>query len=354
MKVFLISGSWPPDVCGVGDHINGLKKSLDARGTDVQAVRLSKYGIATVFGMVLRSWFMRGDRAVLAYPTEGYGRSVVPFVLALSRPGSLLVHMHEYGSKNAACRWLLRLFRKQSTLYFSNTADKERYVSDTGIAQRATTVCHVLPSPSNIDALTLSEPSRRSGPVHILHFGQIRPRKGIEQVLDVFVRFKAIDPTAVLTIAGAIPKGYEAFANQVRARADEAGIELRLGLEPAALSAAIAGADLMFLPYPEGADEKRGTLAAGLAHGTVCVTTYGPHTSDLLRSATIGVDPVPASGATHAWTECCAQLLLENAVRARSGELQGLADAALGYTEYASFSNLAAQSLRALYPSHAG
>lgn len=348
MKIFLISGSWPPDVCGVGDHIDGLRKSLSDRGIPVVPVHLSKYGVMTVLGLALRSWFRPRDRAVLAYPTEGYGRSVIPFVMALSKPGSLLVHMHEYGSKNAACRWLLRLFRYQSTLYFSNTADRERYVRDTGVEQRAASIRQVLPSPSNIEALSLSKPAGRTGPMRILHFGQIRPRKGIEQVLEVFANVKAIEQDARLTIAGAIPKGYEAFAEQVRARADIDGIDILLGLDPAALSAVIADADLMFLPYPEGADEKRGTLAAGLAHGTVCVTTYGVHTSALLRTATIGIESISGAEAEDEWVKRCVALLVESSGRARRGELDVLADAALRYTEYASFRNLAEQTVNAL------
>lgn len=348
MKIFLISGSWPPDVCGVGDHIDGLRKSLIDHGTLAVPVRLSKYGILTALGLALRSWYRPNERAVLAYPTEGYGRSIVPFVMALSKPGSLLVHMHEYGSKNAACRWLLRLFRHQSTLYFSNTADRESYVNDTGIAPGTTSVRQVLPSPSNIEALSLSVPAGRTGPTRILHFGQIRPRKGIEQVLDVFARFKAIEPDARLTIAGAIPKGYESFARQICVRAAGAGVDIRLGLDPAALSAVIAEADMMFLPYPGGADEKRGTLAAGLAHGTVCVTTYGVHTSALLRTATIGLEPLAGTDVEDEWTTRCVALLLDTGKRARHGDLQVLADAALRYTEYASFRHLAEQTVSAL------
>jgi glycosyltransferase involved in cell wall biosynthesis len=352
MAIRLISGSWPPDVCGVGDHIDGLRKSLLEKGVEVVPVRLSKYSAFKAIMLVLRSWLFRNDRAVLAYPTEGYGRSVVPFLLAMSRPGSLLIHIHEYGSKNVACRWLLRLFRLQSALYFSNTADKQRFMHDTGIVDKNGRVIKVLPSPSNIAPLTLSDPTNHRGAERFLHFGQIRPNKGIEQVLAVFKHLRRLKPTVQLTLAGAVPVGYETFAAQISAIAAEEGIDLHLGLEPVALSKLIAEADVMFLPYPGGADEKRGTLAAGLAHGTVCVTTYGPHTTDLLRSATVGVEPVADAQNEHEWIERSVQVLLSTAERAREGKTADLASAALRYTSYASFANLAEQSLDTLYRSN--
>jgi glycosyltransferase involved in cell wall biosynthesis len=351
MVIRLISGSWPPDVCGVGDHIDGLRKTLLERGVDVVPVRLSKYSAFSAIALVLRSWLRRDDRAVLAYPTEGYGRSIVPFLLVLCRRGSLLVHIHEYGSKNAACRWLLRLFRLQSALYFSNITDKQRYVRDTGMTGKSGPIIKVLPSPSNIAPLKLCDPVGHKGPARILHFGQIRPHKGIEQVLAVFKHVKALAPATRVMIAGAIPVGYETFAEQVRATATEEGIDLHLGLDPCALSKLIAEVDVMFLPYPIGADEKRGTLAAGLVHGTICITTYGAHTTDLLRDATVGVEPIEDAEKEHEWIERCTQLLLSTAEYARQGKTASLAAAALRYSTYASFQNLAEQSIGTLYHS---
>lgn len=351
MTIRLISGSWPPDVCGVGDHIDGLRKALLEKGEDVVPVRLSRYSALSAIMVVLRSWLRRGDRAVLAYPTEGYGRSVVPFLLALCRRGSLLVHIHEYGSKNAACRWLLRLFRFQSALYFSNTADKQRYMHDTGMVDENDRVIKVLPSPSNIEPQKSCDPTSHQGPPTILHFGQIRPHKGIEQVLAVFKHLKRQARETHLVIAGAIPSGYESFAEQVRATATDEGIDLRLGLATDTLSKLIAEADVMFLPYPAGADEKRGTLAAGLAHGTACVTTYGPHTTDLVRDAAVGVEPVGDAENEHEWIERCALLLISTAERARQGKTASLTAAALRYSAYASFPNLAEQCLGTLYRS---
>ena len=349
--IYLISGSWPPDVCGVGDHINRLRLTLMERGLDAKAVRLSKYGIIQAIFLLYRSWFQSENKAILAYPTEGYGRSVVPFMLIFCRPGTLLMHMHEYRSKNSVCRWLLRLYRHQPIIFFSNTGDRDSYIKDTKQSSSTKALIRkVLPSPSNIKPLRIAEPMTNTGNQRILHFGQIRPQKGIEDVVKVFKHIKSIDASVTLIIAGAVPLGYQEFADELRKNISDCGISLRLGLNSTQLSELIAESDVMFLPYPHGADEKRGTLAAGLAHGVVCVTTHGNAPALFLRESTIGIDPIQNAASSSDWIETSAKRLIHACTQARHGELETLRAAALRYSAYASFQTLADESLKALYP----
>ncbi len=346
----LVSGSWPPETCGVGDHIDALRKALCERGIDARPVRLAKYGLLQTVRLIVRSWITSDSKAILAYPTEGYGRSVLPFFLILCRPGSVLLHMHEYRHKNMACRWLLRLYRKNKAIFFSNTDDMTLYLHDTHQPEQIPgRIRKVMPSPSTIQPVRIEHPASHTGHFRILHFGQIRPRKGIEEVVEVFKHLKSVEPSVQLTIAGAVPQGYEYFANEIDMSLAGSDIALKLELAASELSETISQSDAIFLPYPDGADERRSTLAAGLAHGAVCVTTYKADPDESLKKMTIGIAPVSAAPSRGDWVRSSSQQLMDACSQARAGKCDAMIAAALQYSGTTSFQTLADETLKALY-----
>ncbi|MBC7431942.1 MAG: glycosyltransferase [Rubritepida sp.] len=250
-------------------------------------------------GASLRAWaasFGRNRLVYVSYPTEGYGKSLLPFLLVFGDRRKVVLHMHEYSSKNRYCRFLLRRFQRMDRLFFSNREDYQRYFVDCGLSADSPKVAgwRVMPTPSNIP-VTASEGLRSPVRVKIIHFGQIRPLKGLEELAAVMgsLRDEAVDRL----LMGGVPKGYEGYAGEIAERFACAGVTVRLNLTPEQISQEMASAHVGIFAFPDGADERRGSLIAAMAHGVLCVTTHSGRTPQSLKDATIGVEVKDGSSA---------------------------------------------------------
>lgn len=287
-RLTLVSGSWPPSICGVGDFMYGIWQELTQSGHTADRLTLSRGGVSAA----LRAWlasFHSNSLVYMSYPTEGYGRSLLPFLLALGHHHKVVLHIHEYSSKNSYCRFLLRRFQRLVRLYFSNREDYLRYVSDCGLshdAPKAAGWC-VMPTPSNIP-ITAADDLRSPTRVKIIHFGQIRPLKGLEELSEVMGSIR--DETVDRLVIGGVPKGYETYASEISDLFARAGVTVKLNLTPEQISYELASAHVGLFAFPDGADERRGSLIAAMAHGILCVTTHSDRTPLPLKSATIGIE----------------------------------------------------------------
>src|ERR1700755_3398297 len=102
MKVSIIAGSLPPQVCGVGDFAAGLTRALRDRGVTVTVVHQPQWRLRDVPGLIRRLRTERSDIILLQYPTHGFRRSLVPHVLHLGLVGRpRLTALHDYAGQ----RW---------------------------------------------------------------------------------------------------------------------------------------------------------------------------------------------------------------------------------------------------------
>lgn len=124
----------------------------------------------------------------------------------------------------------------------------------------------------------------------IMTFGQIRPRKGIEQFIELARQSQAEGGAHRFLVVGATLGRFRSYWEQLRAAARGLSIEWRLDLEPAEVARAIAGAAAAYLPFPDGASERRGTLLAVLGNGVPTVTTRGRYTPPALDECVIYAD----------------------------------------------------------------
>ncbi len=311
------------------------------RGVRVERVSLGRWSLSTAFALLAGSHLRRRGLVYMSYPTEGYGKSLLPFLLALGARRSVVLHIHEYTSKNRYCRFLLRRFNRMRRIYFSNAPDHEQFIRDCGLADQAgrTEGWQVLPTPSNIPVTATREERRDGGPLRIVHFGQIRPLKGLETLAEAF-RLLAFTPSIELTLVGGVPRGYEDYARGIAATFRQAGARVLLDLPVDRLSQALAESDIGVFWFPDGADERRGSLAAAMAHGILCITTHSQRTQAALRAATVGIDLDARADAT------CDSERIADAVRAVIGEgsterLTAIAQAGQRLARSASFEGIA-------------
>src|SRR5512132_847105 len=121
----------------------------------------------------------------------------------------------------------------------------------------------------------------------VMTFGQIRPRKGIEQFIELARLSRAEGGAHRFLVIGATLGRFHGYWEQLRADAEGLPIKWRLDVEPAEVARAISRAGPAYLPCPDGASERRGTLLAVLGNGVPTVTTVGSHTPPALNDCVI-------------------------------------------------------------------
>jgi len=298
ITVALVSGSWPPDVCGVGDYSANLSNALERTGISVHRI-----------GSPIWNWGAREkiagsieatapDVVHIQYPTRGYASSRVPaWLMWRLRHYPRVATLHEYSAQvgpplfGVLPRGLphyLPLSTANATIFSS---EHERNLV-AGFAPWIRKRAHILPIGSNIPRLVQSG-DRRS---ELLHFGQICPGKGIES-FEVLARLMRSSQTNLRTaLIGSVPFQGEAWADAMTDRLRDAGVTIEVDLPEEGVAERMNQARFAYLPFPDGASAKRGSLIAALVNGMVVLTPHRDITPSLIRACTLHAeDPTHAA-----------------------------------------------------------
>ena len=306
MKIDLVCGSYPPDVCGVADYTRLLVRSLRDRGADACIVtttgrdtgcdpQVPAEGLApdwSVRGAVqlARKLRERGPDVVhIQFPARPYhghlGVHILPLLLRSAAP-RVVTTLHEYCMAPPGGR-LKQLLNVRFSDCVIVTTDHDRDL----IARRCRKKhIHVIPIGSNIEpagseeeGLAILEALGVPGGARVLvYFGFVRPGKGLEAAFRALAH--APDDT-VLAIVSADPD--PAYKEKLMALSRDAGVESRIFwtgyLIEREVSSVMRAASAALLPYDDGATFRRGTLLAALGHGLPVVTTRSAATPPALR-----------------------------------------------------------------------
>ncbi len=283
MKAAIVSGSWPPERCGVGDYSAQLVRHLEEIGIDVAAVTMDDWSTLRALGYRRVLNDLRPDVVHVQYPAVGYGRSLLPALTPFLQSGTpLVVTLHEYSLFKPYRRpWFAPYAARAVARLFSRQAECEAFAA---AFPRRRGKDHVVAIGSNIPAGTAPARARR-----IVFFGLFWPGKGLDRVFDLAEAIRSGAKALELHVVGAPVSGFPDYAAQIRARCRDLGITLHEGLPPEAVADLLAGSRFAYLPFPEGADERRGSLAAVVVNGCITFTGHGAQTPDWLKEATVGL-----------------------------------------------------------------
>jgi glycosyltransferase involved in cell wall biosynthesis len=276
MNVLMICGTHPPDVCGIGDYTARLIESLRHIGTNVTTLPGVRWNLRSAGKIIESATRPRYDIVHIQYPGVGYGHSVVPQLLSARVPA--VVTLHEFSH--------VRIPRRIASLPFLLSARQLVFTSEgelsnvrrvfPGIARKSV----VIPIGTNI------APVRAEGPrdfSEVIYFGLIAPRKGIEQVLEFASCLRQEEPGISVRLIGQVPASFRHYAETLKAKAQGLPVKWTLGKAEPEVAELLSTASIAYLPFPDGASERRGTLKAALGSGVVCVSTEGKQTSEALR-----------------------------------------------------------------------
>jgi glycosyltransferase involved in cell wall biosynthesis len=97
-------------------------------------------------------------------------------------------------------------------------------------------------------------------------------------VLDVSRLIKSAGLSLTVRIIGTAPPRYSEYLERLRSETAHLPVIWDLGLSETQIAERLAEAFLAYLPYPDGASERRTTLKAALLNGVAVLTTRGPQT----------------------------------------------------------------------------
>jgi glycosyltransferase involved in cell wall biosynthesis len=282
--VVMVSGSWPPSACGVGDYAELLCRNLEAAGIDVRRyghAHLSRWYSSSVMDELAAS---NCDVIHVQYPTTGYGSSFVPGAIAQCVRGKPVVAtLHEYSLFSFYRKpWFTPFARFCATRIFTTGFERalfaERFPQRNGFDT-------IIEAASNTP---VGAPANRAEN-KVVYVGLIAPNKGIEDFIEFCEIARANDLDVAADLIGAVPPQNHTYTNSVIARARGAGINVECNLPTEQVADRLAQATFAYLPFPEGASAKRGALAAAMINGLAIITRYGALTPEWLRTVTVGV-----------------------------------------------------------------
>jgi glycosyltransferase involved in cell wall biosynthesis len=281
MKVSIIAGSLPPQVCGVGDFTANLIHALQDRGLSVTVKHRDKWRLSDIPSLLRELRAENPDVVHLQYPTHGFRRSLVPHLLHLGLFGRPhLTTLHDYAGQRWPIRLGMSVYTIGGRLVVTGDLDRAALVRrHPWMANRVS----VIPIGSNIP----SGHWQPSGPFTIVHFGMVRPEKGIEEMIHLARLCKQLGrPYRTVIMGAVIPHGRD-YADSLFRMAAGSGIEWQLNVSAERASEILRHAHVAYLSPPYGVHERRGTLLACAANGLPIVANVDWETPAFLRDHVI-------------------------------------------------------------------
>jgi len=305
LGIVMITGSYPPMRCGVGDYTAHLVEGLAAKA-DVKLVTSRDGGIEAPCPVIrVKAWNLwrmpalalsiaglGPDIVHLQYPTIGYGFKLGPqlLVIILRLMGvKTVVTLHEF--KHA--RFLRKLASIPLVLFASSlvfTAGSELKSTREwlpGMRGNVRAKSSIIPVGPGIFPATAPEGKEQGQPLTVAFFGLFYPGRLIEECLEAFRLGSLSSPDIRVLMVGDRHPGYQGYFDHIRAVAEgvvlPGNLSWVLGKEPQELRDVLHRVDVFLLPYPDGASFRRTSLLTAMSFGAPVITTKGDDTPDELR-----------------------------------------------------------------------
>ncbi|MCU0513595.1 MAG: glycosyltransferase family 4 protein [Anaerolineae bacterium] len=304
MRIGIVTGEYPPMEGGVGAFSQILAHTLHDQGHHVAL--FSRAGAQAAPGLplthtatwgagglrALRDWARRErpDIVALQFQTAAYDMSPwVHFLPRALRPLPVVTTFHDlrfpylFPKAGPLRDWIvMHLARHSAGVIVTNHEDAARVAP----LPRHTLIpigSNILTDlPADYDrADWRAQAGAAAGEVLLAYFGFINRSKGLETLLDSLAHLRAGGVAARLVLIGGRTGASDPTNAAFAAAIDRRIQTLRLGeqitwtgfVTETAVSAFLHAADLVVLPFLDGASYRRGTLMAAVHHGCAIITT---------------------------------------------------------------------------------
>jgi len=296
-NILFITGSYPPDICGVGDYVSNILKSDISKEKGFSLFYKEKWNIKYLLKYIDEILNTGSSYICLQYPTQGYGWSLLPHILvaffSIFTKKQTIVCLHEFSEssfKSKFCSCIFLLFGNK--IVFTNEYEKE-YASKLFPYMRkkieVIKICSNIVRTNNIKPLSERE-------YDFIYFGHIRPQKGIEEFLITMESLLENHPYLKIIIMGQVPKFYENYADTIIKRCKALKINIKLNVSDNVVAELLNSCKYAYLPFPDGVSERRGSFLACLNNGVLIATTKGKYTTKALSDTSFIVNKYVKDG----------------------------------------------------------
>lgn len=268
----MVTGSYPPDTCGVGDYTHQLKLALHTRGVQAELIYGVNWDMAHFKTINRKVCKMGPDLIHIQYPTVGYGSGLTPQLLCISN--SCIVTLHEVSQAHYLRKFSLYLFFIFAKHLIFTSLYEQDYASK--LAPWIRRKSSIIPIGSNIRHYSHSSIRKN---YCIGYFGIIGPGKGLEQVIVLAKLIKDNSLDFNIYIIGLPNPNVPDYYQELRLKSGELPIIWKVGLAEEEVAELLSEIPVAYMPFPDGVSERRSSLLALLANGVVTITTKGRHTT---------------------------------------------------------------------------
>ncbi|MEK7285741.1 MAG: glycosyltransferase family 4 protein [Nitrospirota bacterium] len=299
MRVLLITGSFPPDQCGVGDYSFNLAKALDSLPeikiavlTNCSSAHPASHETFDLFPLipkwrlseigkvikVIREW--TPDIVHIQYPTQGYQRGLLSWfipLLAFCMGKTVVQTWHEFYRKKHIPQLFLKTIvpggiifvRPQYRENLSSFLQWSLWGKKTVQIENASTIPNVVLNQEETHRLRrtyLMEQKRL-----VIFFGFVYEHKGVEQLFEI-----ANPTTDQIVIAGGMTQEDPYCQKVLRLAATttwQGKASVKGFLSNNDIAALLSIADAVVLPFKIGGGEWNTSLHAAILQGTFVITT---------------------------------------------------------------------------------
>ena len=313
LRVTLVTGTYSPAKCGVGDYTQLLSDALASRGADVSVITSSYIGVPYRSGNpdvlpIVDNWSLpnawkvlrsilgtRPDIVHFQFPTSEYYSHrlfdlLVPIIRLWPKSIKIIVTLHESISvKKSIVPGLFRPLRHWLSCSWTDAiivvaeSSREQIVNLSSRVKRIP--CQVIPIASNIPVSQLGsdqlsrlreQQGISKSDILLSYFGFIHPCKGFEHLIEVLKCLRGEGVPAKLIVLGELSDANPYHRQLLSSFADqnyEDCVRVMGHLTRNDVADLLAMSDACVLPFLDGVHPKRGSFLAAAQQGVLIVTT---------------------------------------------------------------------------------
>ncbi|UPO97405.1 hypothetical protein MKD34_00795 [Cetobacterium somerae] len=269
-KIIIITGSYPPDPCGVGDYTQKIVEELKKdKKINIEVLKIGKFNLKESYNTFKYLNKHKNTIKLLQYPTLGYGWSILPQILSLFFSKNMYINLHEFSQRKFKARLASSIFFLSKAHIIFTTQDERIYaLKKFKFLEKRSSIINIA---SNIEFIC--EKAENKKIYDLLNFGIIMPNKGLEDFFYLVKKLREEKFDGKILLVGRKQKENLNYFNEIVKICKRYDVELKVDMDDVSVAKEISKSKVAYLPFPDGVTFRRGSFLACLGN-EVKVLTY--------------------------------------------------------------------------------